>query len=228
MQTLNKYAPVTGAATLNLNAITQFNAHKIKHGSITLGLEALMGQDTACFIYCDPPWGPGLFRYWQTVNNKMTGANSQNLSYEAYMEALFNIIQLYADGIVLIEYGQKWAQQLIDQAVAHGLQYATTVELLYRSGSKMLPCDLHVFGAGFKPTLPDGFQDAIWQTHGYNTLKVAFKYFSQPNKIALDPCCGMGYTAQAAIDHGMIFRGNELNAARLQITANRLYKSCKN
>jgi predicted methyltransferase len=37
----------------------------------------------------------------------------------------------------------------------------------------------------------------------------------------LDPCCGMGYTAQIAIDNGMYFYGNELNAKRLQKTINR-------
>jgi hypothetical protein len=34
----------------------------------------------------------------------------------------------------------------------------------------------------------------------------------------------MGYTAQAAIDNGLAFRGNELNAKRLEKTVARLSK----
>jgi hypothetical protein len=228
MPALSKYAPVTDAAILSPNAVTAYGPHKIKHGSITLGIAELMGQEKASLVYSDPPWGAGNVRYWQTINNKMTGANPQDLSYDEYMRSLFSIIQQYASGIVLMEYGQNWAQQLIDQAATYNLQHAATIELLYRSGSKLLPCDLHVFGAGFKPSIPLGFREAITHTHGYSTLKAAFKYFAKPSEVVLDPCCGMGYTAQAALDHGMTFRGNELNASRLQITANRLYRSCKN
>lgn len=223
----DKYAPTEPAAAISRNGITSYGPHKIKHGSITLGIADLMGSEKAPLIYSDPPWGAGNVRYWQTINNKMTGASPQDLSYADYMQALFSIIRQYASGVVLMEYGQKWADQFIDQAATYGLHHSTTVELLYRSGSRLIPCDLHVFGLGFKPSIPHSFRQEITHTHGYNTLKVAFRHFAQPGKIVLDPCCGMGYTAQAALDHSMVFRGNELNAARLQVTANRLFRSCK-
>jgi predicted methyltransferase len=44
--------------------------------------------------------------------------------------------------------------------------------------------------------------------------------------IVLDPMCGMGYTAQAAIKYGLAFRGNELNSVRLQKTIDRLHRDC--
>jgi len=36
--------------------------------------------------------------------------------------------------------------------------------------------------------------------------------------------CGMGYTAQATVDRGISFRGNELNKKRLDKTIARLSK----
>jgi hypothetical protein len=44
--------------------------------------------------------------------------------------------------------------------------------------------------------------------------------------IVFDPCCGMGYTARAAVAAGMRFRGNELNAKRLQKTIQFLTAAC--
>ena len=82
MPALSKYAPVTDAAILSPNAVTAYGLHKIKHGSITLGIAELMGQEKASLVYSDPPWGAGNVRYWQTINNKMTGANPQYLSYD--------------------------------------------------------------------------------------------------------------------------------------------------
>jgi len=43
----------------------------------------------------------------------------------------------------------------------------------------------------------------------------------------MDLCCGMGYTAQACVDNGLSFVGNEFNMARLQKTINRLRKGEK-
>ena len=43
----------------------------------------------------------------------------------------------------------------------------------------------------------------------------------------MDLCCGMGYTAQACIDNGLKFIGNELNEKRLGKTIGRLQRGHK-
>ena len=222
-----KYDPAAPEALVRQNAITPFGPHLIKHGSITNGIADLMGSDQDDLIYSDPPWGTGNVNYWQTINQKMTDTPRQELGFNEFLNTLMGFYKTYCKGNVLIEYGQQWREQFIELGAQYGLVHGLTVELLYQSGSKKLPCDLMVFGNGSAPVIPDGFAEAVHHTHGYNTLKTVFRYFTVPGGLVLDPCCGMGYTAQAAIDNGMVFRGNELNAKRLQVTANRLYKATK-
>lgn len=45
--------------------------------------------------------------------------------------------------------------------------------------------------------------------------------------IVLDPCCGKGYTARAAVAHGLTFRGNELNPERAAVTVAWLEKHAR-
>ena len=56
-------------------------------------------------------------------------------------------------------------------------------------------------------------------------VEYIFNYLNIPNDgICLDPMCGMGFTAQASINRGMSFYGNELNKKRLEKTILRLKK----
>lgn len=57
---------------------------------------------------------------------------------------------------------------------------------------------------------------------GYETVIKTMKKFQKAGGIVLDPCCGKGYSAKAALELGMKFRGNELNSKRLAETIARL------
>ena len=46
-----------------------------------------------------------------------------------------------------------------------------------------------------------------------------------PGGVVLDPCCGKGFTARAAVAAGMRFRGVELNPARAEVTVAWLSKN---
>ena len=71
---------------------------------------------------------------------------------------------------------------------------------------------------------PEGMREALTDSYGYKTVNLAFERLAPSikkltdNPIVLDPCCGMGYSAQAALDYGFSFRGNELNRKRLDKT----------
>lgn len=207
--------------------ITTVGPHRVQHGSITAGLATLMGDDRAALCYSDPPWGQGNVTYWQTMNQKMNpGAQREQIDLDDFLGHVLGGIATYVHGVALVEYGQAWADHLIQRAATYDLRHAGTVRTLYRSGKDLRPLDLHVFGTqGRHVTIPDGWREAVHDTHGYATLQAAFPAFAQPGQIVLDPCCGMGYTAQAAIDNGMAFRGLELNAKRLDKTIARLRRS---
>ena len=114
-----------------------------------------------------------------------------------------------------------------DNAHRIGFESHGIIDITYSGG---LPLHLHVFARPNNP-IPAGYQEGVAGTTGYTGVKAAFEPIaklvkaSNPRAIALDPCCGMGYTAQASIDFGLSFRGNELNEKRLGKTIARLEKA---
>ena len=48
--------------------------HKVQNADIMQGIDNLMLNEKADFIYSDPPWGQGNLKYWQTMNVKMNNA----------------------------------------------------------------------------------------------------------------------------------------------------------
>lgn len=201
--------------------IYQINYHRVQHGDVMNGVDDLMQGKKADIVYSDPPWGQGNLTYWQTINKKMTGAQPKPMDYNAFINQIFSIAQQYTKQYFFIEYGQKWHSDIKLMGAKYGFQDLATIKLLYRSGSKLLPLDLHIF-AKEKLDLPEGYIASITNSHGFETLKKVIIPIAKPGMIILDPCCGMGYTAQIAKDCGLTFYGNELNAKRLEKTRNRL------
>ena len=184
-------------------------------------------------MYSDPPWGEGNIKYWASINKRHTGQEIEPASLPSFLGAVFGAARDFCDGYLLIEYGTRWRKEIIALGEQHGFDFHGQVDLRYRSGAKLLPLDLIMFA---RPGVnyPAGYKRSVEGTHGYKTLQMAFHPLAEIVKkagnlpsIALDPCCGMGYTAQAAIDTGLAFRGNELNAKRLEKTKARLLKTLK-
>lgn len=215
-------------------SIINVGKHKVRHGDVNDDLSPLLGNDKIRLMYSDPPWGEGNIKYWCTMNEKMTGAVVQPASLTKFLDSIFSVAQKYVTDYLLIEYGIRWRDNIISKAKEAGFDHIATIRIEYRGGKggSLLPLDLHVFsknGAG----LPAGYIEQVENTRGFDCVKKAFYPFAEllkqkyPNEEikVLDPCCGMGYTAQASINCGLTFRGNELNRARLQKTINRLEKS---
>lgn len=207
--------------------IKQIGTHRVKHGDVTQGIEDLMQNDKVEIFYSDPPWGVGNLKYWQTMNQKMTGAETRDVDLSKFIDKIFEIASAYSKNLVFIEYGIKWEQEIKDYGAKYGLKHIALIPLQYRSGNRLLPLHLHVF-AKKDIVLPEGYIESVTDTYGLNALKQAIYPFAKKGEVILDPCCGMGYTAQIAINTGMQFRGNELNRKRLQKTIERLEKSTKN
>ena len=207
--------------------ITQIGKHRVRHGDVTQGIDDLMAGDKADLIYSDPPWGSGNIKYWATMNRKMTGQMVEPAPLEDFLTAIFDIVARYAAGYVAIEYGVRWRDEIQQRGRQAGLTPLSVIGVTYTS--KRLPLDLHLFSVDGAP-LPPGYVENVQGTSGFDCVKRAFAPLAKvalarnPDAIALDPCCGMGYTAEAAKLYGLSFRGNELNAKRLQKTINRLRK----
>lgn len=203
--------------------ISQIGPHKVQHGDVTNGIKALMGNDKAQIMYSDPPWGNGNIKYWATMNKKMNGEINTPAPLPEFLDAIFDIAQKYVIGFLLIEYGVRWAADIKKRGCDAGFNNCGLVKTQYRSGNRLLPLDLHLFAkTGYQ--YPDNFVSDVSNTYGYATASKSVALLapiikqSNPAPIILDPCCGMGYTAQTAIDNGLIFRGNELNQKRLNKT----------
>ena len=205
--------------------IADIGMHRVRHGDVmdTDGINLLMGDDRADIFYSDPPWGEGNLKYWQTMNQKMTGTKAQPVDLDKFLHNIFSIAVTYTNRVILIEYGVRWYDMIKQRGEAFGLTHYGAGNCLYRSGSKLRPLHLHLFGKG-QLAVPQGYFQGLTDTTAMKTLRQAVMPFAEPGKIILDPCCGMGYTAQVALETGMVFRGNELNYKRLAKTIKRLQR----
>ena len=199
-------------------SITEINGHRVRNGNVLDdgAIEAVIQNEKADIMYSDPPWGQGNLNYWQTMNLKMNpdlDVQRKEVPYDDFLNKIFDISARYSNGVVFIEYGVQWEQDILDKAQKYGLKHNATIVTQYLSGSKKLPLHLHIFNSPIE--LQPEYLESVKGTHGYATLQAAIKPFVKKGGIVLDPCCGMGYSAQIAIDNGMKFRGNELNWKRL-------------
>jgi predicted methyltransferase len=204
--------------------ITIIGEHKVKHGDIMDGIADLMRNDKADIFYSDPPWGEGNLKYWQTMNVKMNSdAVKKQVDLNLFLNKIFETAATYAKGVIFIEYGERWADVVKQKSNIYGLKHICIIKTQYGSGKNMLPLDLHILSKQ-TITIPSDYVSYVWGSHGYETLKRATAPFIVKGGIVLDPCCGMGYSAQVAVDNEMRFRGNELNQTRLNKTIKRLIK----
>jgi len=204
--------------------IYQIGKHRVRHGDVAdeSGISELVSGATADIFYSDPPWGSGNLKYWETMNKKMNGVSSEFMTKDVgeFLDIVLGHSIRYTDGWVVIEYGKRWTDLLIQKALDHGLSFCGKVEALY--GSSNHPLDI-VFFRTDGPRQID--LSPIYHLKGYKCVKEIFKLLKPSSGgVGMDLCCGMGYTAQACIDNGLSFIGNEVNKARLNKTIARLEK----
>jgi hypothetical protein len=175
-------------------------------------------------LYSDPPWGDGHLAYWQTMNRKMTGAETPQVKHDELYDRIMGLVGRYVSGYVFIETGLRWKEYVIQRFLNAGLLMVADYPLTYRSGSKLMENVLVCASTdmSFRREWPP-FNPCPYR--GAELVRRVVGSVARPGGIVLDPCCGMGYTARAAVAAGMQFRGNELNQARLDKTIEFLKKS---
>ena len=198
--------------------IQHYGRHRITNASIEHPiLDQMLSGVTVGALYSDPPWGDGNMKYWVTMNKKMTGAEYAPISYHQLLERIFELAARYVDGFVCIETGMRWGDQIARMMPEHGLHHVRKFRLQYRAGGKMLDNLLLIGGTARNHEFPLSGYDDLYECYGAELVERVLGMI-KPKTAVLDPCCGMGYTARAAVKHGLAFYGNEFNAKRLAKT----------
>tara|TARA_Y100001937_G_scaffold44729_1_gene62898 strand:- start:240 stop:875 length:636 start_codon:yes stop_codon:yes gene_type:complete len=204
---------------------TKIGNHVVKHGDICDGIEDLMGVDQADFIYTDPPWGQGTLSYWQTKNVKDNGGpdvvEKRPHKHLEFLATFFNILVKHGKGPVIVEYGEAWKEEVLSAATQAGLSYNETYRSFYKSGAYLRPLHIHFFNIHTEQDW-QVVRETCQHQRGQALVSALFEMFCPQNGIVLDPMCGMGFSAVAAVKRGCSFRGNELNKTRLAKTITKL------
>lgn len=162
-------------------------------------------------LYCDPPWGDGHMKLFATMMEKQTGTRPDQISFQALLDALVKLALTGPgpQGRTFIEIGPRWTDTVASALDERLPNVRVHNGFVYGSGNR----PLSVISAGAPWAKPDGIG-----LKGYGMVKDIVKSVAKPGGVLLDPCCGHGYSAAAALEAGMSFIGNEFNPVRLERT----------
>lgn len=186
--------------------------HRVAHGRIDgAALAGLLTEaGTIPTMYTDPPWGDRMMRFFATMAVKQGGQPPPQMTFADLVARLALIVQRHISRDVYIEIGCAQAEQ-VAEAVRPHVGRLEVVDATYTMGGKVRPSKLIVAskeGAlAIPPERPGG-------------LKMVVNCFTAcgARGVVLDPCCGLGYTARAALKLGLTFYGNEYSKVRLDRT----------
>lgn len=183
--------------------------HRFAQGSL-LGkqVDTMLAGESVHVLYSDPPWGDGYLKMFATHTEKATGVRPAQCTYTQLLDRLVELIETYVSGHVFVETSAACRAQTED-ALRAVVPNVRTVATTY--GANLTA----VLIWGSRAPLPPAKFD-VKGKKGIPFVKECLRSVAIPGAIVLDPCCGSGYTAAAAASLGMVFRGNELNPARLE------------
>jgi hypothetical protein len=198
-----------------MSQVVSIGKHRVTHASIDHSIiDTMLQGQTINILYCDPPWGDGMMKFFATLNKKQTGFRNDLIEFDQLIDRLFQLTKRYVSGYACIEVGEQWVEPLKKQFENHGLFQTTVIKSKY--GKR--PCFTIVAGTSNNyPVKKDIFGNMEEMSGGAVSGHIVGILKVENGKV-LDPCCGLGFTAKATIDAEMTFYGNEVNALRLQKT----------
>ena len=210
--------------------LQQIGPHRVQCGDVTEGLDALMGAQRAEILYVDPPWGAGMLKFFATQTKRHTGESVNVPPLDEFLNTLFTVAARHTSRYLAVEYGLRWEDKIQRLALLHGFDPWLIMSARYKSGKLLRPLHVHVFTVGDQPR-PARLVSAVAGTHGPETPAAVLSVLApivradNPRPVVLDPCCGVGNTARAALETGLIFRGNEVDGVRLAKTVSLLERA---
>jgi len=208
--------------------VLKIGPHRLTNASIEESIiDDMLHGEVVDVLYTDPPWDN--MKYWVTMNRKMTGAEFVPLSYDHLLDRVFDLGRQYVNGYICVEAGHRGTDAVLRRFAdndLHGVRSFTT-QHAWGSARLIIGGTSQEFGLKGKLTSING---VLWSgreqaSKGASISRLTVASLGVRGGLVLDPCCGMGYTARAAVAAGMRFAGNEFNAKRLQKTTDFLRKS---
>lgn len=179
-------------------------------GGLELGTVALLGK--ADLIWADPPWGPGLLKYFYTLNKN----RAEKITWEEFLEVFCSgCLQLCPNGPIYVAMGNQWVDEMADMFSQFGVREAGRA-IVYYPGRSQLPCTLWL-GSTADIEMPPVPAEIAGSPQKKETLGRVVRWCLQQHseaKIVADPCCGQGLVAKIALEQDRIFWGIELNPDR--------------
>jgi hypothetical protein len=189
--------------------VIEYEQHRFLKGDITQGaVDALMGDERADVIYSDPAWGPGNQQYWHTMNDR---GSVPRTSWGEFLAAFCRACAKFRkpNTPIFVEMGTRWADELDGAMSLIGLPRQRRWVVTYGPKRKPLPVTLNLYGAhDIGIVMPE-------PPHGEPVTRAVLSAVVKPGMVVLDPCTGLGMTARITHQLGGVFRGTELNEARL-------------
>lgn len=191
--------------------IQRIGNHAVTNASVMdTAIDKMLAGEKVKILYSDPPWGDSYLKMFQTHTFKATGHRPEQPTYLQLCNRYADLIQKHVTDWVFIETSVSGSAPMLN-AIKPYVSEHKIYDTVYGSD---LPAILIVARISNGP-FPDL---SISGMKGLPFVKAVLSTVATPDAIVLDPCCGAGYTARAAMFHNMRFRGNELNPARLAKT----------
>lgn len=180
-------------------------------------------------LYCDPPWGDGMIKFFNTLRKKQTNTFSENLPENKIFLNRLAVLTLQSKAkFICIENGNKWSFETEETFKVNGFFHVATINGYYDKPKK--PMKVHLFlnldqienkNKEYIEELKNKFITSATDKSGFELVESVFFSCLGNNlkdKTVFDLCCGFGLTAKIAKKHGMNFVGNEVNQKRLDKT----------
>ena len=198
--------------------------HRVTTGCISgPQIPELMADGPADVLYTVPPWGEGAMKMADLVNRRdSNGTFTPQISHTELYQHLREIIRTYVRGWVFIETGVQQVDEVEEHMRIAGLRNRQSWIVTYQSGGMIRDCVL------LKGPTEDWRELPHFNPMPFRGVQLAtycLDCCNFPGGTVLDPCCGDGSTARAAIATRMTFRGNDLNPKRAQRTGDYLKKA---
>jgi hypothetical protein len=189
--------------------------HRLSVGSISdPAVRTMLAGQQVDVLYCDPPWSDGHMRVFARKASESAPHPYVPISWSEFMHSLNELIVMHVTGWVFVEMGNEQAEpcrHILSKVCADVVRH----DIVY--GSPKRPAALFV-GHRDKGVAPTWELPAGASSGGLRQVKAVVASVGKPGQVLLDPCCGFGMSAKAALAAGMTFYGNEIDPRKAAFT----------
>ena len=208
-----------------MKTIIKTGQHRMTHASIEESIvDELLAQSNIDILYTDPPWGDRMVKWFAKLNEKQTGFLNSVISFDALLSRIFSLSKQHVTGYLCIECGKQSVESLAKRFQDEGLYQPKIIQSHYAGRRTCFSIVAGMDAAHPVDPVCNDIKDLTGAAVSKEIIGRLKPYIS-PDGNVFDPCCGMGFTARAAVAHGLTFYGNEVNALRLQKTIDYLSRT---